>query len=512
MKITISNKKLDSKPSDVGAYFSRKGKNPFKWQEVEITLDNFQQIAENGYTICYNQIDNKSLKRKGNFKDTSFIVIDIDSTDLNANEIIERMKYKPTIWHTSFSHKTERKEYKNCYHFYYFFDDIISNERTFENIYSQLTTGIEDLYDKNAKDCNRITFTSNKNLQNFEYIKLGNTYKVENFNIEEENTKILTFDEFINEDSKVLKNEPIEYISTHYNISYQSKSSQNENTEVKLPKNDFNLDEDFFRDLNTLVRSEFLAKYSWKYPYFSETPIEDTLFIDGYADLRGINYYVVPTAQYSWNNLTGKAEIKKIQNGHRTTMLFIDAIAFMKIVPNITKEYLVYLLVMEVYQHFMNGDGQLNNYFIIEKAKDVWLNIDKYSIQPIKKQFKLDKHYWFSQGISMFEAVKIVRKKIKSNDIGSLYDCSMTIEENIEEFKKYGVSIKKPTLINWCEENYIDFITNKEKRDNMICYYYDEDNSRSSRDIEKLLKKDNIIVSYVTINKVLNAYKKLLKN
>lgn len=85
MLITISNKKTEIKPVNKGLFFSTKGKNPFKWNEVEITLDNFKTIVEKGYTITYLLNDITNLKRKGNYRGTQFIAIDIDSCDLEAN-------------------------------------------------------------------------------------------------------------------------------------------------------------------------------------------------------------------------------------------------------------------------------------------------------------------------------------------------------------------------------------------------------------------------------------------
>ena len=273
------------------------------------------------------------------------------------------------------------------------------------------------------------------------------------------------------------------------------------------------MDEEFFNDLNSLERSEFIEKYSNIYPYITQTEVSRDMFINGYADLRNTNYYIVPSSQYRWNIKEGKAVIDKIQNGHRTTLLWIDAIAFMKIIPNITKEYLVYLLVTEVFRNFMNGDGQLNNWFIVNKAKEVWNNIDMLSINPIKKSFIIDKNYWLLQGYNNWlEVARIIRKQMNDEDFGELYDFSKTVEENVELFKEYGVNTTKKTLIKWLDNNHFNYVTNKQYRDEMVIYFYNEDNKRSSRDIEKLCKENNIKVGKDTILKIISNYKSNANN
>ncbi len=97
-----------------------------------------------------------------------------------------------------------------------------------------------------------------------------------------------------------------------------------------------------------------------------------------------------------------------------------------------------------------------------------------------------------------------IRKQMKCEDFGSLYDYSLTVEQNIREFKKYGVRTTARTLRTWLEENGIPYKTDKEVRDEHVIRYYEEDPSRSSRDIETLCKEQGIDVSYRTIQRILS--------
>lgn len=510
MKITIANKKLTAKPkSDIekGRYFEN-----IKFRSGNFKINNFKDIVDNGCTITYLYkdvtFDRANHYMKNNYYGTEFIVVDIDKSNKSPKDFVKNIKNKPTFVHTTFSNLTPEKDNKYCFHLIYCFSDVIEGEDNFTIVFNKLTEDYTEYVDKNAKDCHRVIFTSNKELPNYEFIEYGNVYNVNDFVQKEGIKNYDDIDSFFNDNQECVKIKSLDISITHNNISQNSKITQNQSTEVKHLKNDFNLDSDFFNDLNSLDRQTFVYKYSITYPYITETQIDRNMFVDGYADVRFEDYYVVPTAQYSWNVKEGKAQIRKIQNGHRTTMLWLDAIAFMKIIPNITKEHLVYLLVAEAYKHFMNGDGQLNNWFIVSKAKEVWNNIDNLNLQPVKKTFVIDKCYWLERGYNNWlEVSRLIRQRMKANDFGSMYDFSMTVEDNIEEFKKYGVKTTKKTLIKWLEENGYNYVTKKEYRNSMIMYFYNEDKTRSCREIEKLCKDNNIKVCFKTISDVINRNK-----
>lgn len=510
MNITIANKKLTEKPQtniEKSIYFK-----DLTFKTANFNLNVFKEIIENGYTITYIYKDKQFTRENhymtNNYVGTQFICVDVDKCDITPIEFVDKIEYKPTFIHTTFSNLTEAKDNKYCFHLIYCFNEIIKGEDNFNTIFNILCNDYAEYVDSNAKDCHRVIFTSNKILSNFVFKDYGIVYNVNDFINADEEITFDSLDSFFNEDSDCLKNKSLNKSISSNNLSRNSKNRQTEKKERKSIDNFFNLDEEFFNDLNSLERSEFIDKYSNIYPYITQTEVSRDMFINGYADLRNTNYYIVPSAQYRWNSKEGKAIIDKIQNGHRTTMLWIDAIAFMKIIPNITKEYLVYLLVTEVFRNFMNGDGQLNNWFIVNKAKEVWNNIDMLSINPIKKSFIIDKNYWLLQGYNNWlEVARIIRKQMNDEDFGELYDFSKTVEENVELFKEYGVNTTKKTLIKWLDNNHLNYVTNKQYRDEMVIYFYNEDNKRSSRDIEKLCKENNIKVGKDTILKIISNYK-----
>lgn len=228
------------------------------------------------------------------------------------------------------------------------------------------------------------------------------------------------------------------------------------------------------------------------------------MFIDGYADLRTEDYYVVPSAQYTYDTIHKRPVIYKVPDERSMPVLRQDGEAFMKIISRITKEYLVYLLVTEIHKNFMNTDGSLSNQVILGVAEDIWKHRDNLRIQPVKKKFIIDKDYWLSQGISdWLEVTRIIQKKIRHNDLDSAYDHSKTLEENLKELKNFGISIKRKAVIEWLDENGYSYTTDKDYKEMVVLFLYEEDKTRSCKDLEKLCRKEGVSLHYKTICKII---------
>lgn len=507
MTITIANKSLTNKPStqeEKSKYFYN-----LAFKSGSAKLSTFQKVIENGFTITYQFADKTFVRNaaymKNNYRGTDYIVVDIDKCDLSPVEFVERIKYKPTIWHTTFSNLTENKDNKYCFHLIYVFSSKIEGEDAFNNYFEAITADYAEYVDNCAKDCHRVIFTTNKNLPNYEADYSGKVLNIDDIKIE---TLEDSFDEYF-EDEDLGNNLSFTYITPTININENQEISQQREI---LKKNEFSLNDEFFEDLNSMQRGDFIAKWSLTYTYQTQTEISYDLFEDGWADLRDIDYYEVPTAKYRYNPHTNKKEITKIEIGNRTTMLFQDAIAFMKVIPNITKEWLVYCLITEVFQHFKNNDGEMTNYKIISTAKCVWNNMDEYTFKPTPKTFKIQKGNVRWEGMKMNEIIGTVRKALKDKEIGEVIDLDSTLEDNIKLLTDNGVKITKKRLQEFCDTNGITLNSTKDNRNTIVINFYKENNSRSSRDIEKLCREIGLKVSYKTIQTILNEYKLLGKN
>lgn len=497
MRISIANKQLKNKPNtqqEKTHYFKE-----LKFKTEDFVYDNIREIIGNGFTITYlykdEVFDRTNHYMSNNYLGTQFICVDIDKCDISPDEFIQQIRYKPSMIHTTFSNLTDRKDNKYCYHLLYFFDGIIYGEKNFYEVFNSLTDDYKDFVDKQARDCHRVMFTSNYSLPNYEYYDYGITYKVSDFIKDNDNERHEIYDW----DKMSLTHKST---ISQYNISIETDLSQSTSID-----NTFNLDNQFIKDMYSMKRSQFIAEYSLTYPYITQTKIDPMRYVNGFVDLRNDEYYVVPTSQYRWDSERQKPYIPKIREGFRTTMLWLDIIHFMKIVPDITKEHLVYLATTEVYHNFDNSDKQLDNLFIITKCKEVWNNIGNIHVKPVKKSFKIDKNYWLERGMDNWLSItNHIRKQMKCDDFGSLYDCSMTIEQNIADFKDYGVRTTPKTLKKWLDENGIPYKTDKEIRDEHVIKFYEQNSTRSSREIERLCNQIGIEVNYRTIQRILSRH------
>ena len=504
MKVTIANKKLLTKPFsnlDKAKYFKN-----LKFKRGNFSLDTFEKIIKNGYTITYlykdDEFDRSGNYMTNNYFGTQFICVDVDACTINPKEFIDTINYKPTFIHTSFSNLTELKDNKYCFHLIYCFDDVIEGENNFNYAFEKLTNQYREHVDNAATDCHRVIFTSNSELPNFEFYKTDIIYNSKDFVID--TTK--EFDEldgFFNENCGDAKNKNASILITSNNIQDNQKTAPKENTK-KIGTNSFNLEDEFWSDLNGLSRSEFLDKYLPIYPYITASVAteEQILHTENgiyFEDWRNKEYYEVPS---KYRYIDGKHKVVKVKAGSRTKSLMFDCLVFLKIIPNITKEYLVTMLVNEVYRHYDNSDKELSNYKIIGIAKYGWNLKDNISINPIKKNFKI----LFTEDMRKMKAVGVLNKLMKDDEIGNNLDLSVSLETNIKNFKENGIKITKNRLVQFCNEYDINLDTDKEIRDKKIIQLYQENNNLSSRKLEKLCNENGINVKYSTIQRVLKKY------
>lgn len=68
-------------------------------------------------------------------------------------------------------------------------------------------------------------------------------------------------------------------------------------------------------------------------------------------------------------------------------------------------------------------------------------------------KFKVDKTYCLEKGIKPKAMVGLVRRKLKDEEIGSLYDCSLSVKENLEQLKANGIKIGLSRLYEFCDKN-----------------------------------------------------------
>lgn len=502
MKISIANKKLLAKPQtnlEKSQYFK-----DIEFTTCDISLSQLSKIVKNGFTITYLYNDNQFTRdnhyMKDNYIGTEIIVVDVDSCDIAPQDFLQSIKYKPTVLHTTFSNLTQQKGNKYCFHLIYCFDTIIKNEDNFSTVFNQITEDYQQYVDSCAKDCHRVIFTSNSTLSNFEIYQNNNIYKVSDFLPTSEDEDIDNIDEFISK-NRIGKKSKSAYILTSTNNIQAVEKKFPQDKLTKNKPNNWNLDETFWEDLNSMTRSQFLDKYLDIYPYINRSlPTQEQIKTTNngitYEDWRGIEYYEVPS---KYRFINGKHQVVKVPNGNRTKSLMFDALCFIKCIPSITKEYLVTMLINEVYKYYDNNDKELNNYKILGIAKYAWDLKDNININPIKKTFKIQ----YSMEVSKRKAVGLINKLMKDEEIGNLIDVLSSVEDNLKIMKENGLSITKTRLNQFLNEYQIDLKTNKELRNEKVIELYEKNNHPSSRELEKICKANGIKITYKTIQSII---------
>lgn len=507
MKLTIANKKLLSKPVtnlDKAKYFKN-----IKFKTGNFKIDTFKKVISNGYTLTYlfkdEEFERDNHYMSNNYYGTQFICVDIDSCEINPIEFVESIKFKPTLLHTTFSNLTPQKGSKWCFHLFYVFDEVIIGENNFDLVFQKITDDYSDYVDKCAKDCHRCIFTSNPTLPNYIFKDYGIIYSVNDFLPKTQSEEFDDIDTFFNENSNGKKIQSANILTTINNIQGNDNNFPKEKKN-EIKSNDWNLDKDFWEDLNTMQRGTFLNKYLEIYPIINRTlpTNEQIVYLNGiiYENWKGYNYYEVPS-KYRYIKSSGKRQVVKVQNGNRTKSLMFDCLCFIKCNPNITKEWLVTMLVNEVYRYYDNSDKEFNNYKILGIAKYGWNMKDSINIEPLKKSFKIQ----VSTEMSKNKAVGLINKLNKDEEIGNLIDLSISLEENIKVFKENGVKITKQRLVQFCNDYQIEILSDKQLRDKAVIDCWEKNNKPSSRKMEELLKEQGIKISYKTIQSIINKNK-----
>ena len=205
----------------------------------------------------------------------------------------------------------------------------------------------------------------------------------------------------------------------------------------------------FEDDYFNLTNQEFLKKYEGKYENIMKTPLEldeDTPIIQ-YPD----NYYEITRPWYQYDGST-----RKIKDGeNRRKKLFLNGIIRRKINPNITIENLLYNLVWEFENYYINNGNAITKNDLYKIASNVFEYADDREINKGKPRYKSFVNPKFCKKYNMTPKQVMGNIRNKKQYIGEFYDPSLTDEDNLKIMKEYGLDISIITLKRWRKENNI---------------------------------------------------------
>ena len=403
-----------------------------------LSIDEIAEYIKNGHVLSANFTEDDSTVIRQNYRcydnfiSTSMIMIDLDGeVEIELNELIENLRFKPSIAYTTFSHLIENKG--NRYRLLYLFENEIDNIKLYKDIYKIIVSSFDfKLKDNCGSNVTQAVFGSKRNCI---LIKSNKIYSISNFidislfnknNITNSNNQISHSNSIYKEEENIIRLERLiqddEYIEDYWNMSYN--------------------------DLQT--------KYRDKYPIFEHTPLynpdEDTPYILLPPDYIEIKRYWMIDYIYSENGsvkcYTSKA--RKVKDGEgRKKKLFINGILRRMMIPSISFEHLLNCLVYELYHYIDNSKDIIKKQRLFDIAMSAWnADITQYEHlrQSDNREFIVNDNYCIKYNVSRSTARNISKKAITYDKIGSLYDCNLTDKQNLEVFKEHGFTTSPKTL------------------------------------------------------------------
>ena len=362
-------------------------------------------------------------KNNANFTSASFISVDVDNSDVDMYTYIHTLIHKPSIAYTTFSNQMEGKGYR--FRLIYVLSKDVTTVERYKDCYDYFTNGL------NLKDnC----------MQSAAQFIIGTSSSAETY----------VSDEVYN----------LEDIPALRKPNLIIKEMRNSNS---ISKDEVKIDESFKNDFYTMKYSDFLVKYKEVYPFFTSTPLpsvsEDVPYI-----LLPSNYLEIKRYWCTDSVINDKGEVvrtyynrvRRLKDGQgRRKKLYINAILRRMMVENITVEYLITMLANELFYYVNNSTDKITKQDIVTIASNAFrADLNHFNNLRVQKHptFVVNPSYCFKYGCNKKSASNIAKKMILWEQIGSLYDCSLTDKENLKVLNENGIKVSKRTIARFKDE------------------------------------------------------------
>lgn len=406
-----------------------------RFQQKCLTVSELSDAISDGYCFCpcFNTLKPEfgmSEKCDANFDSSQWVWLDVDDGMLEMNNLVSTIHHKPTLYYTTPNNNVNRP-YK--YRLGYMFNEAITSvsdyHKMYDGIMGSITASVPDF--KMKDNCGRSPsqYMNGNGSGNCEIYPTDKIYNFEDFSAWVVN-EIVTVN-------------PSRGVTT------------------SRPRTDINItDNHFMRDLDAMKSKDLILKYRNIYPFFTRTELR---YQDGFAlipsDYQEIHrkWYRETCTKENGDEYTTTV-VKKLNDGdHRRRNLFIGGLIRKLIKPDITFEHLLFNLVCEREWYCYNMDGVLTNNVLVEIAQ----NVTNTPLEDIhlrsrnKRRFEVDKTYCTEHGITPKQMKSIVTRRLKDEEIGEMYDCSISVADNLKNLKAHGVKVSRARLYEFCKENNI---------------------------------------------------------
>ena len=409
------------------------------FKRSSISIEDFAKHIKEGFCFCHwfttkSDTFNIYEKKNDNFDRANVVFIDVDDFNMEMKQFVNGLSKKPTVYYTTPSNLCLSKGNKYRFRLCYVFNEDIRNGETLTSTYGGIIKEIHKDYptypDKDPCGSRPSQYMNGNGTPNCEVYSTECIYTLSDFGV------------------------------TPKNSTHKGKTSVKETTNSKVCTYPIT-DNEFINDLYNIPPSDLIVKYRERYRYFDHSELT---YNEGYA-LIPENYQEIYRSWYqdvvtNNNGNVRKVSVVKIKRDgdNRRKCLFVSALIRRKILPSITFEHLLYNLIAERQWYYDNSDNTLNNQELMRIANNALsMEYEKINIKTKRKpsKFKVDKQYCSERGIKPKSMVGIVRRKLKDEEIGNLYDCNLSVKENLALLKANGIKIGLSRLYEFCDRNNI---------------------------------------------------------
>jgi len=465
------------------------GKNLYT--NKNITLEQLIQYIIEGHTFCHNfNISKENFKVLGNVKKEKFffsqsVFLDYDDINIDCSlyDFKESLEFKPNLLYTTPSDEDNLR----CFRLVYIFEDTITSTEMYKEIVTNIHNSIKNKF--NIKIDGRSFLSENQwggnATNNIEYYSYYNN--------------IYTTSMFINNNS--LKSNPDSiYNNNTNNIPSEMDLRNNKNNTTNIIDSEIDLSNDYMNDYNSMSITDILHKYSEVYPFFESTPLtpvnEDTPYIilpNNYISIKRY-WYKEKSVNNNGNEYTIHRIVKIKDGQQRRKKLFINGLLRRYMIPNITKEYMLTMLLFELYHFIDNRKDVISKKDILNICNDVMrTDIRRYkeTIERYKdkRTFMSNPLYEDKYNVNGNVTKNISRSLLLEQKIGELYDCSLSVEDNLKVMKENGIKVGKNTLLKFRKKYGLDGKRiNKSNKTNKEITMKEEQTNNEVKDTNKSVK------------------------
>lgn len=402
-----------------------------------------------GLKLCF--------KTNEHYRGQQVLFVDIDYTNFDSiYDYIDCLTYTPTIMYTSFSDlKMKGGVVSRRFRLVYVFDKILNKDEVDKVSKVLYASIIEDTDEPIEDECGLV----------------GSQY------MNGTNSNIDTFNS---------------------NIIYSTTDFEEEETievteEEVQPKEDKEvvIDKFLLGDMKRFSYEEFMHYNSTQYTYFYRTEKND--WIDDKWQYTDENYLAL---YYN---------VDKVIDGEKRRKTLFERMCLRRIIrPEATPEDILFNAYVDLNFYFNNDDDVVT----IDCLKANVINAFKLSLDNIRQRYSAPIEYSrlhrpqfiikHQQGIVKKEVISKVRKQITDEEIGSMYDLTLSVSENLEVLDG---KVSKSRIYEWLKEHNIKAITSTKQKDLVKSMV---DATKSIRENIKMLEEKGIKTNYRQVREALS--------